>query len=154
MTGIWMMKKIRYTRSRFRWKMEVAIFVLVVVRVSLKWGGGDGRVGVFAARHQNLERARGSFPAASRLHLHASVATFYQREHHRSISISLDHGPLGSEMFVSQVQGLLTVAETCTDEVPTSLNNWMIAPPSSSHLDILYQLGIEGLVPETEKHSA
>jgi hypothetical protein len=42
--------------------MEVAIFVLVVVRVSLKWGGGDGRVGVFAARHQNLERARGSFP--------------------------------------------------------------------------------------------
>jgi hypothetical protein len=81
--------------------MEVAIFVLVVVRVSLKWGGGDGRVGVFAARHQNLERARGSFPAASRLHLHASVATFYQREHHRSISISLDHDPLGSEMSVS-----------------------------------------------------
>jgi hypothetical protein len=53
-----------------------------------------------------------------------------------------------------QVQGLLTVAETCTNEVPTSLNNWMIASPSSSHLDILYQLGIDGLAPETEKHSA
>jgi hypothetical protein len=26
MTGTWTMKKIRYTRSRFRWKIEVAMF--------------------------------------------------------------------------------------------------------------------------------
>jgi hypothetical protein len=43
MTGRWTMKKTRYTRSRFRWKMETAIFSLVCIFVIEEVGVDIGK---------------------------------------------------------------------------------------------------------------